>query len=666
MIFNKKKKPNTKSKKTNKKKQKKSAEISYKPYTELIDVKSYIPELGVFLRDKTVFMMFKPVGKTDPNAIVDKLLKEMDMNMDLQVLITNYGLQKASSAIFPKVADDLRPLLDYTEDQIKAYNEKITQICHNYIYVIAVKEDAETGAGAIDRVVKAVNNLKALDYDEAMDLIAKLSKKEYLPQDPNAKKKVSVKKMVSPVINVKDGIINFKTSAMKVMTIQVLANHPSIEIATQLMGLSDTMICSIYFKKVDIEKCKKALNTLQYEYEKEIVNKRLSEGKALYHATIIFANFLDKDGIDDYIEKAETVGKRYCTTIDRLDMQQKAGYQSLFPFAKLMIKNYKVVDEDELSAIKVRTIKEHTHGCIYGHYIDTKKLLINERTTSGFILTSSKELQDQVIMNELLSGILMYPDDKFVVISRNPEKYYNAKIPVDYLALRKLNNFGFITDNPEINANSLEDMIFSIIPTDDTSRINYKKMLDSYNTMPNKTYEYEEFKKFLTEYNTPEAKNVLMKIAENNYQEFFVKQEPLLTNKINLIGYKDCCFSSMKLKMILDTLLQYQGLRIYIPEGHLLAARSDSMFTETYMNYNKNILMISGKPTALLKDRALRNMIKQADYINLLGMNPIERTTASELIILSKDQLNFLSDIERPNGILYTSEKTVPYRLINL
>ena len=652
-------------KKINKTKTKSNKEQTFTSNTSILAFDGYFENLNVFRDKDRYFVVLELNGDAETvNEGIMNIVSDLDYDITVQVLMCNYELEIADTIQIPIIPND--PLIELRKsygNKIKEYNQNLNSVSHDTYVVISIK-------GYIDDVLEKIKytssktdlfHFKRLTIKELQQLICRMSFQEFVEN------KKTIKKQIGPKFKSNETYLQFKNKYVRMLTIQLFSNNIYPELLTQIMTVSPDLMCSTFLKRVNKDKCLEVIDSIKEQNNKSIIQKKLSEEQDFYHCSIFIAVVADDiDKINSYTKIIKSICRKYYISISELYHQQTSGYGSLLPFGICKIPSYKVIDSMDVQSTIAKQVDPAKRGCVYGLERYSKKLLLYDRKDSGYILADDLNIRSQVIMNEIKNILVMYPNDKVVIIGKNADRYVHD-LKYSNIQIKNIDNKNcpsVLTGNKLIDQITMDNLISSLFSNENRLNINYlnmiKRITNNYssfdldnmvaNCLEDKTVEAEGFYKFL---------------KTDLGQKIFRINSIDLTNKISVFNIKDFKFSNIYVMAVLNSILYNAGLWIFLLDVENLYKNDVDDYLSAYIANTKNILTLSGNPKYILKNKKANAFIKYCKFCNIFGLDVKQRIEVGNIFNFTKDQLALISESESDKGILCIPSGNYEYTKID-
>ena len=172
--------------------------------------------------------------------------------------------------------------------------------------------------------------------------------------------------------------------------------------ASELMELSDKMIVSVHFERVDIEKCLKGLSHMEArparrEVMKAFLTKEQEAGRYIYDTAFLIFYRGEKDEVDSFVQKLSLYLEKYLINKSDLDYQQRRAAVSALPLCYNEIRYNRVFSTKDISSLipisRVQDAKKAPTAVPYGTDIIQGDIRYSRllNSESGAILSTNAE-----------------------------------------------------------------------------------------------------------------------------------------------------------------------------------------------------------------------------------------------------------------------------------
>lgn len=646
-------------------KTKSNKEQAFTSNTGLLAFDGYFENLNVFRDKDRYFVVLELNGDAATvNEGIMNIVSDLGYNITVQVLMCNYELEIADTIQIPIIPND--PLIGLRKsygDKIKEYNQNLNSVSHDTYVVISMK-------GFIDDVLEKIKyiasrtdlfHFKRLTIKELKQLICRMSFQEFVEN------KKAVKKQIGPKFKSNETYLQFKNKYVRMLTVQLFSNDIYPELLTQIMTVSPDLMCSTYLKRVNKNKCLEVIDSIKEENSKSIIQKKLNEEQDLYHCSVFIAVVADDiDKINSYTKIIKSICRKYYISISELYHQQTSGYGSLLPFGICKIPSYKVIDSMDVQSTIAKQVDPAKRGCVYGLERYSKKLLLHDRKDSGYILADDLNIRNQVIMNEIKNILVMYPNDKVVIIGKNADRYV-SDLQYSNIQVKNIDNKNcpsVLTGNKLIDQITMDNLISSLFSNENRLNINYLNMIKRI-TNNYSSFDLDNMMANCLEDKTVEAEGFYKFLQTDLGQKIFRINSVDLTNKISVFNIKDFKFSNIYVMAVLNSILYNAGLWIFLLDVENVYKNDVDDYLSAYIANTKNILTLSGNPKYILKNKKANAFIKYCKFCNIFGLDVKQRIEAGNIFNFTKDQLAFISEPESDKGILCIPSGNFEYTKID-
>lgn len=443
-----------------------------------------------------------------------------------------------------------------------------------------------------------------------------------------------------------------------------------------------------------------------------------SKNQKIFFVTLVIVHFAPtKEQLDSDTKAIQTIGKTMVLDIKPLKSQQENGLNTALPLAynQLAIKRTLTTESASIFMPFVnQELQDRKGGMYYGNNAVSHNLIMMNRRNckngNGFIFGTPGSGKSMSAKQEMMTVLLSSPDT-VVVIDPEGEYYPMAEMLGEETGeVIRIAAGSDVHINPfdiDMDADSKDDPMaiksdfivslcetavagqYGLAPTqrsiiDRCVRKVYEPYLASRNP---ETGEYDKNKlptlKDFYSYLRQQAGYDAMQLADS--------LEIYVTGSLDLFAYRTnveyhkrfvvfdikdvgATMKSMALLVVLDNIWNriVAGRKegrytwFFIDEIYLLFKTQSS--AEFLRNLYKRARKYYGLPTGitqnvsdLLEDDTARTMISNCEYIQMLNQAPLDRGQLAELLNISDSQLEFVTNSDPGQGLIYNGNVIVPF-----
>lgn len=445
----------------------------------------------------------------------------------------------------------------------------------------------------------------------------------------------------------------------------------------------------------------------------ELLQDLTSRNQKMFLMTLTCVIFADSlEDLDRYTDLIQTTGRKYLCTMEVLNYQQEAAFNSTLPLAnnQLSVKRTLTTESTAIFMPFVSQELMQSQGFYYGLNAVSRNLILFDRTKqkncNGFILGTPGSGKSFSAKREMLNVLLNTNDDVIVI---DPEREYGPMAKMLGGSIVRIASGSKYHINPldmDVDYADEDDPItlksdfllsvcevvlggrYGLTPTqrsiiDRCCRLVYQEYLQSYNESTRK-YDDSKVPTLIDFY------NVLNAQQEREAKEIAVSLEMYTTGSLDVFAHhtnvdvdnrfiiydiKDVgSLKTMTMLIVLDSIWnriiqnRKKGKRtwFYIDEIYLLFTNetSASFLKQLYKRARK----WNGVPTGitqnvedlLLSDTA-RSMLSNCEFIQMLNQAPLDRAELAALLNISPSQLSYITNRNSGEGLLYVGKAIVPF-----
>lgn len=443
-----------------------------------------------------------------------------------------------------------------------------------------------------------------------------------------------------------------------------------------------------------------------------------SKNQKIFFVTLVIVHFADsKEQLDSDTKAIQTIGKTMVLDIKTLKSQQENGLNTALPLAynQLAIKRTLTTESASIFMPFVnQELQDRKGGMYYGNNAVSHNLIMMNRRNckngNGFIFGTPGSGKSMSAKQEMMTVLLSSPDT-VVVIDPEGEYYPMAEMLGEETGeVIRIAAGSDVHINPfdiDMDADSKDDPMaiksdfivslcetavadrFGLDPTqrsiiDRCVRKVYEPYLASRDP---ETGEYDKeklptFKDFYfylrqqSGYYAMQLADMLEIYVTGSLDLFAYRTNVEYHKRFVVFDIKDvgATMKSMALLVVLDNIWNriVAGRKegrytwFFIDEIYLLFKTQSS--AEFLRNLYKRARKYYGLPTGitqnvsdLLEDDTARTMISNCEYIQMLNQAPLDRGQLAELLNISDSQLEFVTNSDPGQGLIYNGNVIVPF-----
>lgn len=443
-----------------------------------------------------------------------------------------------------------------------------------------------------------------------------------------------------------------------------------------------------------------------------------SKNQKIFFVTLVIVHFADsKEQLDSDTKAIQTIGKTMVLDIKTLKSQQENGLNTALPLAynQLAIKRTLTTESASIFMPFVnQELQDRKGGMYYGNNAVSHNLIMMNRRNckngNGFIFGTPGSGKSMSAKQEMMTVLLSSPDT-VVVIDPEGEYYPMAEMLGEETGeVIRIAAGSDVHINPfdiDMDADSKDDPMaiksdfivslcetavadrFGLAPTqrsiiDRCVRKVYEPYLASRDPETGK-YDKEKlptFKDFYfylrqqSGYDAMQLADMLEIYVTGSLDLFAYRTNVEYHKRFVVFDIKDvgATMKSMALLVVLDNIWNriVAGRKegrytwFFIDEIYLLFKTQSS--AEFLRNLYKRARKYYGLPTGitqnvsdLLEDDTARTMISNCEYIQMLNQAPLDRGQLAELLNISDSQLEFVTNSDPGQGLIYNGNVIVPF-----
>lgn len=443
-----------------------------------------------------------------------------------------------------------------------------------------------------------------------------------------------------------------------------------------------------------------------------------SKNQKIFFVTLVIVHFADtKEQLDSDTKAIQTIGKTMVLDIKPLKSQQENGLNTALPLAynQLAIKRTLTTESASIFMPFVnQELQDRNGGMYYGNNAVSHNLIMMNRRNckngNGFIFGTPGSGKSMSAKQEMMTVLLSSPDT-VVVIDPEGEYYPMAEMLGDETGeVIRIAAGSDVHINPfdiDMDADSKDDPMaiksdfivslcetavagqYGLAPTqrsiiDRCVRKVYKPYLASRNPETgeydkNKIPTLKDFYSYLRQqsgYDAMQLADSLEIYVTGSLDLFAYRTNVEYHKRFVVFDIKDvgATMKSMALLVVLDNIWNriVAGRKegsytwFFIDEIYLLFKTPSS--AEFLRNLYKRARKYYGLPTGitqnvsdLLEDDTARTMISNCEYIQMLNQAPLDRGQLAELLNISDSQLEFVTNSDPGQGLIYNGNVIVPF-----
>lgn len=446
-----------------------------------------------------------------------------------------------------------------------------------------------------------------------------------------------------------------------------------------------------------------------------IMNDLTSENQKLFMTTItlvVFAKTMEE--LDKNTKVIQAEAERFICQAKILGGQQELGLNTSLPLGRNYLKIERMLTTRAAATFLPFSVKElmQTGGVYYGLNAITKQLIMYDRLSAnngnGCILGKPGSGKSFKAKEELIFGLLNYPNDDFIVI--DPESEFKALAEMFYGTIIRIAPGADVHINPmdldlayagEDDPLTLKaDFIAGICEAASSSRYplspgqksvidrcvlnvydDYVKMLraEGINSDSDRVPTLKDLYEELRMQDEPEARNLSLALERftTGTQNVFAHRTNIdVENRFIVYDVKDIGegLKSLGLQIALDNIWNRmisnfrKGKRtwLYVDEFHILVE------TPTAAKYTRQIFKRARKwngiPTGItqqledmLKSEEARAIINTSDFVVMLDLDSFGRSQLQQMFEISDTELEYVTSSACGQGLIYNGTDIIPF-----
>lgn len=443
-----------------------------------------------------------------------------------------------------------------------------------------------------------------------------------------------------------------------------------------------------------------------------------SKNQKIFFVTLVIVHFADsKEQLDSDTKAIQTIGKTMVLDIKTLRSQQENGLNTALPLAynQLAIKRTLTTESASIFMPFVnQELLDRNGGMYYGNNAVSHNLIMMNRRNckngNGFIFGTPGSGKSMSAKQEMMT-VLLSSQDTVVVIDPEGEYYPMAEMLGEETGeVIRIAAGSDVHINPfdiDMDADSKDDPMaiksdfivslcetavadrFGLAPTqrsiiDRCVRKVYEPYLASRNPETgeydkDKLPTFKDFYSYLRQqsgYDAMQLADMLEIYVTGSLDLFAYRTNVEYHKRFVVFDIKDvgATMKSMALLVVLDNIWNriVAGRKegrytwFFIDEIYLLFKTQSS--AEFLRNLYKRARKYYGLPTGitqnvsdLLEDDTARTMISNCEYIQMLNQAPLDRGQLAELLNISDSQLEFVTNSDPGQGLIYNGNVIVPF-----
>lgn len=452
--------------------------------------------------------------------------------------------------------------------------------------------------------------------------------------------------------------------------------------------------------------------TIPYDMEqqkieiKEFLDDLTTRDQTMMFAVITLVHTADsKEQLDQDTENLLTIARGKRCQMAVLKYQQMDGLNTAMPYGARKIDSFRTLTSESLSVFipfRVQDIR-HENGIYYGQNVISKNMIIADRKQlmngNEFILGISGGGKSFTAKCEIINEMLASNADIIII---DPEREYSQLVKalggeVIHISATSNNHINAMDMNKEYGdgANPVilkSEFILSLCEQLIDGNIlgaKQKSLIDRCTASVYREYQQndyqgyvptlQDFREELLKQSEPEAKEIALAIELFTHGSLntFAKHTNVDTNN-RLICYDilDLGKHLMPVGMlvILDSILNRitknrakgKNTFIFIDEIYLMFQHEYSanfLFTlwKRVRKYGAYASGITQNVEDLLESHTARTMLANSEFIVMLNQAPTDRIKLSELLNISNEQINYITDVQAGSGLIKVGSDLVPF-----
>lgn len=497
-----------------------------------------------------------------------------------------------------------------------------------------------------------------------------------------------------------------------------LVHNRSVNITSEVMEKQKSALQSGYspeFISVDLQNAKNQIDSLQEDM--------LNRDQRLFYFSLDLVHFApDKDTLKEQTKMIKAIANKYMCTIRPAMMQQERCFISAIPFGLNRMHNSRLMTTESLGIFMPfdEITQFDDNGFYYGLNAINKSLIIYDRLKgqnyNGLILGtpgsgksfSAKRTICSTLLNTNADVFIIDPDGEYgpvanafdgtvIKIAPGNGVYINPlDLDIDTSADNEMNPLAMKTD---FICGMLETMLgrgAQLTPAqrsivDRCVQLIYRPYFEHLAEMPadetgkKPTIDRDScptlqnlFEALMTQKQSDaQYLGLVMEAYTNGTFDTFAHRTNVDTNnRLIIYDIKDIgsnlrelglkvCMNDIWNKMV-ENKRSNKWTWFYIDEFHLLMSNpSTSEFLKTIWKRARKFL---GVPTGitqnvedLLQSPEARAIINNSSFIQMLNQSAMDRGALAELLHLSENDIEFITNAEAGHGLIYNGKQAIPF-----
>ena len=445
----------------------------------------------------------------------------------------------------------------------------------------------------------------------------------------------------------------------------------------------------------------------QRNESKEFLDDLTTRDQRMFLSVLTLVHTADtKEQLDNDTESLLSIGRKNLCQCGILRFQQLDGLNTAMPFGVRKIDVLRTLTTESLAVFMPFKVQEvnHPNGIYYGQNSISKNMILADRKQllngNSFILGVSGAGKSFSAKTEIASIMLKDPNADIIII--DPEKEYSSLtqafngevINISATSKNHINAFDMDSEygdgaNPLILKSEFILSLCEILIGSGNLGPKQKSIIDRCTANVYKNYQknnykgkvptLKDFREELLKQEEKEAHDVALEIElySNGSLDTFAKQTNVdVNNRLICYDIFDLGKTLMPFGMlvVLDNIFnkiiknRKSGRKtyIYIDEIYLLFQHEYSanfLFTlwKRVRKFNAMCTGITQNVEDLLQSHTARTMLSNSEFIIMLNQSTTDKIELANLLNISREQLNYISDVKAGNGLIKIGSNLVPF-----
>jgi len=445
----------------------------------------------------------------------------------------------------------------------------------------------------------------------------------------------------------------------------------------------------------------------QRNESKEFLDDLTTRDQRMFLSVLTLVHTADtKEELDSDTESLLSIGRKNLCQFGILRFQQIDGLNTALPFGVRKINVLRTLTTESLSVFMPFKVQEinHPNGIYYGQNSISKNMILADRKQllngNSFILGVSGSGKSFTAKTEIASIMLKDPDADVIII--DPEKEYSSLttafngevINISATSKNHINAFDMDSEygdgaNPLILKSEFILSLCEILIGSGSLGPKQKSIIDRCTANVYKNYQknnykgkvptLKDFREELLKQEEKEAHDVALAIelySSGSLDTFAKTTNVDVNNRLICYDIFDLGKQLMPFGMlvVLDSIFnriiknRKSGRKtyIYIDEIYLLFQHEYSanfLFTlwKRVRKFNAMCTGITQNVEDILQSHTARTMLSNSEFIIMLNQSSTDKIELANLLNISEEQLNYISDVKAGNGLLKIGSNLVPF-----